>query len=250
MAGMNITFGAYGTGALPTIDTPAGGTDCIDVTTQSYLTIQDFIVTGAGATNWKSGVIVCAGAHHIYLLNIESHTNNYYGFHINGADHVYLTNCIGRNNSEGVNFRNGATLCEITGGSFHDNSNKNVLCEGGGSLIATGVTGYNSGKENFHVRYAGSRLTCVGCLGYGSGTVDAGSGEDYNCNENGTLILNNCIGYGSTRYGIQMSNHAGSSVTAYHCTFYNYVGGILAIGAGTFIMKNCIINKVSWGKLT
>jgi parallel beta-helix repeat protein len=268
-SGNPITFGAYGSGNLPTINGNNTTTTLIQSSRKNHITISDLKVTNSKEAD--DGVIKIYQSSYNILngLTVDYNRGYFAIWLIDTTNHTMIQNCTVSNQSEGDTGRGDGIIDDTTrSGGFNTVDNCDVFRNHG-----AGVKGnyWGSGLRNFTVK--NSRIHNNGSAGIGL----SGDGSTYpsNClienNEiyenaqsvddtanmhifqvgNNNIVRYNIthdIGYSTIGTGIFLDNaptdHWGTGNQIYYNILYNEYDGITVLGAqDTVVYNNTIYNS-------
>lgn len=240
-AGNPITFGKYGTGALPNIDGSGSRTRTVQVSGKSYVTISYIQFTGSATSN--SGSVSIYNSNHVIIDHISVHGNiGLAGIVIEGTG--------------GSNTVSNSTVYNTTHADY-DRGCGIILDGTAGSNTITNNTIYSNSADGIKLAMftATSSNTISGNTIYLNGA--AGISINASCANN--IVQNNKV-YSNGRlvadcYGIDLFKVGNNNVVRYNTTYnHNYrsldAGGIrfdgepgAIFGTGNKIYYNLIYNE-------
>jgi len=200
VVGHPITFGAYGTGALPLIDGNDAVLSCINTNGMDYLIFEN-IATAQGLS---------------------------YGFYINASDYITMTDCESSDcGSDNVKVEGGAHHVSILGGTYYDVYERvppvcggNIDCEEDcHDILIDGVESYGANGSdthgiNFH-NHVGTNMmyniTIQNCTVYNnshSGIYVWKQDDTANANLNVLVAGNTCYNNGAHEINVLSSGAA------------------------------------------
>jgi len=220
-----ITYGAYGTGALPIVN-GAGQTQCIFASSKSNITVQDLRLTAGGTYG-----IAADAVNGLTITGVEIDSANSSGILLgNGTQNVTISNCLVHNNGIGAS------------------GDRDGIGIGGGGLAPHDIT--IQGCDIYNNWHDGIRIAMTSAFNTPSNVTvklntvrnsTAGSGIACDACSNLTVIfnvvVNNTAGVGIYIVPANISSHVENVAgVVYHNTVVGNLWGMQSTngGGGTF----------------
>lgn len=237
--GNPITFGAYGVGAKPIIDSQNTRLTGVDCTDRDHITIQDLTATRATQSNVRFN----NGAYTVNRVdatdsgdqNFQSQGNAVVvyndctssgavddGFSVHDTANVTINRCTISGNTQGFNTATGAAVVVINDSTFSGNTANDV--------IPDGTTTCTVNRCKFEITAAGVKsvvandggdITFNYCIWDVSAAPNATDTQISGANADSTITFNNCVLYGldgiDTHGGMTVSAPASVVINLYNC---------------------------------
>jgi len=224
-AANGITYGAYGSGALPVVN-GAGQTQCIFASSKNNITIQDLRLTAGGTYG-----IAADAVNGLIITGLEIDNANSSGIILgNGTQNVNISNCLVHNNGIGASGDRDGIGIGGGGAASHD-------------IVIQGCDIYNNWHDGIRISmtsafFTPSNITIKNNTVRGSTTA---SGIACDACSNLTVIfnvvINNTAGVGIYVVPANVSAHVENvAAVVYHNTVVGNLWGTLTTtgGGGTF----------------